>query len=101
MVKSVDRMSAQPGDTLSYTVHYSNNGDGDATSVIILENIPANTVYVPSSASGAGMIVLYSHNGGISFDADPSPPVTNLSFQRTANLAPEENASLTFKVIVK
>lgn len=101
LVKSVDRMSAQPGDTLSYTVHYSNNGDGDATSVIILENIPANTVYVPSSASGAGMIVLYSHNGGISFDADPSPPVTNLSFQRTANLAPEENASLTFKVIVK
>lgn len=101
LVKSVDRMSAQPGDTLSYTVHYSNTGDGDATSVIILENIPSNTVYVPSSASGAGMTVLYSHNGGISFDADPSPPVTNLSFQRTASLAPEENASLTFKVIVK
>lgn len=101
LAKIVDRMSAQPGDTLSYTVHYSNTGDGDATSVIILENIPVNTTYVPSSASGADMTILYSHNGGISFDADPSAPVTNLSFQRSLSLAPGENATLTFKVIVK
>jgi uncharacterized repeat protein (TIGR01451 family) len=101
LVKSVDKASALPGDTLTYTVNYSNSGDGDATSVIILESIPQNTIYVSGSAAGAGMTVLYSHDGGSSFDSDPTAPVTHLSFQRSAALPPGSDASLTFQVIIK
>lgn len=99
--KSVDKFSAQPGDTLSYTVYYANTGDGDATSVIILENISANTVFIPGSATAADMNILYSHDGGVSFDNDPSLPVTHLSFRRSVNLSPGSGSTLIFKVIVK
>lgn len=99
--KSVDKSSAQPGDTLSYNVYYANTGDGDATSVIILENIPLNTEFIPGSAAAADMEISYSHDGGVSFDNDPSLPVTHLSFLRSANLTAGSGSTLTFKVIVK
>ncbi|MBN1129419.1 MAG: DUF11 domain-containing protein [Chitinispirillaceae bacterium] len=99
--KSVDKSSATPGDTLTYTVSYLNNGDGNASIVIILESIPVNTDYVTNSATGADMTVTYSHNGGISYDASQTPPVTNLSFQRSTALTPGSGASVSFKVTVK
>ncbi len=99
--KSVDKSSATPGDTLTYTVSYLNSGDGDASIVIILESIPVNTEYVVNSAAGADMTVTYSHNGGISYDASQTPPVTNISFQRSTALTPASGASVSFKVTVK
>jgi uncharacterized repeat protein (TIGR01451 family) len=99
--KSTDKTSAAPGDTITYTVSYGNTGNGDATAVFILENIPSNTLYVNGSAEGDGTIITYSHDGGISYDTDPTPPVTNLSFQRTAVLPPGGSGSVSFKVTVK
>ena len=46
LVKSVDKSSAAPGDTITYTINYSNSGNGNATYVFILESIPDNTDYV-------------------------------------------------------
>jgi len=99
--KMVDKTSASPGDTLTYSVTYSNTGDGDATFVFVLENIPSNTVYVINSASGSGTTITYSHNGGISYDANQTTPITNLSFQHTGTLAPGAGGSVSFKAIVK
>ncbi len=99
--KSVDKSSAAPGDTVTYTVTYSNTGDGNASFVFILESIPDNTDYITDSAAGAGMTILYSHNGGISYDGDQTPPVTNLSYQLSGTLAPGASGSVSFQVIVK
>ncbi|MCK9483087.1 MAG: hypothetical protein M0R34_01825 [Candidatus Marinimicrobia bacterium] len=99
--KTVDKTSAAPGDTITYTVHYSNTGDGDATYVFILESIPTNTEYVTDSAVGAGTTITYSHNGGISYDTSQAAPVTSLSFQCATTLTPGAGGSIAFKVKVK
>lgn len=99
--KSVDVSSATPGDTITYTVSYSNPGNGNATYVFILESIPTNTDYITGSATGANMTITYSHNNGSSYDSDETPPVTDLSFQLSGALTPGSNGQVQFKVKVK
>ena len=98
LVKSVDQASATPGDTLTYTINYSNSGDGDATSVIILDSVPTNTTYIENSAAGSGMTLLFSHDGGGSYNASQTAPVTDLQYQRGATLVSGGSGSITFKV---
>jgi len=42
-----------PGAEIEYTVHISNTGDANATTVSVIDPIPARTAYVLSSVSGA------------------------------------------------
>jgi len=50
-----------PGDTITYTLNYANNGQGSATSVIISDTIPASTTYATDSLAintGSGWAAL-------------------------------------------
>ena len=50
VVKSVSPTGDQPpGTVLTYTIVITNNGSGDANSVVMRDPIPANTTYVGSS----------------------------------------------------
>ncbi|MCL2463680.1 MAG: hypothetical protein FWF28_01230, partial [Micrococcales bacterium] len=40
---------ARPGDTLQYTLNYTNTGQDPATGVVSTDVLPANTTYVPGS----------------------------------------------------
>jgi len=51
---AVDKSTAVPGETLTYTITYQNTGNADATSVLISAPIPANTTYIVGSASAGG-----------------------------------------------
>ncbi len=51
---TVDKTKAVPGDAMTYTVSYTNKGNGDAANVIIKLPIPVNTTYVSGSASTGG-----------------------------------------------
>ncbi|MCK4529998.1 MAG: DUF11 domain-containing protein [Candidatus Marinimicrobia bacterium] len=99
--KSVDKSSASPGDTITYTVTYSNTGNGNATYVFILESIPDNTDYIPTSAQGTNMTITYSHNNGSSYDSSETAPVTDLSFQLSGTLTFGSSDNVQFKVKVK
>jgi uncharacterized repeat protein (TIGR01451 family) len=99
--KSVDKLSAAPGDTMTYTVSYSNPGNGNATYVFILESIPGNTDYISGSAQGSNMTITYSHNNGSSYDSDDSAPVTDISFQLSGILTPGSSGQIQYKVRVK
>ncbi len=44
--------AVKPGDTIKYTVCFGNTGNGNATGVTLVDPIPANTTYVPGSATG-------------------------------------------------
>ncbi len=46
--------TAQPGDTLTYTVTISNNGTAPASNLVITDTVPAHITYVGGSASGGG-----------------------------------------------
>lgn len=54
----------QPGDILEYTVALTNVGQDPATSVVLLDNIPANTTYVPGT-----MQVVTGPNAGAKTDS--------------------------------
>jgi uncharacterized repeat protein (TIGR01451 family) len=47
--KSVDATTADPGDQLTYTLTYENTGTGWASSVVIVDTIPADVTFVSSN----------------------------------------------------
>ncbi len=51
IIKTVDVSEADPGDTIIYTIDYSNTGTGWATLVAIVDTIPSYTTFVNSSPS--------------------------------------------------
>jgi len=65
--KSVDKATAYPGDTLTYTIVAENIGTGNLTNVKISDPIPAYTTFVSVSATATGFsgsyTVLYSTDG--------------------------------------
>jgi uncharacterized repeat protein (TIGR01451 family) len=52
LIKSVDRVSAGPADTLNYTISYKNVGSAAATSVVLRDTVPANTTFISASNGG-------------------------------------------------
>jgi uncharacterized repeat protein (TIGR01451 family) len=50
--KTASKTVANPGDTLIYTINYSNTGTDQATNVTIEDHLPANTTFVSASAGG-------------------------------------------------
>ena len=64
----VDAKDIEPGQKLKYTVHYSNVGDEPATKVRIENPIPELTVYVSDSASGKGTTIVFSADGGKTYE---------------------------------
>jgi len=100
LTKAVDKNTAEPGEVLTYTITYSNVGSGNATNIIILEAIPANTTYITDSASGAGMTIEYSHDGGSTFDGSQAAPVTHISFTRSTALIPGDSGTISLQVTI-
>ena len=96
--KSVDKASAVPGETLTYTIDFENAGTAEATAITILEPIPSNTTFVPGSISAGGMLITYSHDNGASFDGSDTAPVTHIKFQYAAALPAGNSGSITFIV---
>ena len=100
LVETVDLSVAVPGDTLTYTVVYSNVGEGQATAVVIDQDIPDNSTFVPESADGIGMTIKFSNNNGSTYLLSEEPPITNIKYERTSSLPAGGNGTVTFKVIV-
>lgn len=101
IVKSVDRAVATPGSTLTYAVTYTSAGSAAAYAVTVTDPVPANTAYVPGSASGAGAAVSFSRDGGATFGASDAPPVTHVRWTLAAPLAPGATGSVSFRVTVQ
>lgn len=57
----------QQGQEIYYTVRIRNPGTATLDNVSIVRAIPANTRYVPGSATGAGADIQFSIDGGLSF----------------------------------
>lgn len=72
----------RPGATIIYTVAYSNNGTGSATTVVIKDNVPANTTLVAASITGGGT----ETGGAITWNI--------------GTVAPSASGSVSFKVTI-
>ena len=51
---TADKVTAAPSEVVTYTMRYENEGSGDAVNVEVKLPIPANTTYIPGSASTGG-----------------------------------------------
>ncbi len=98
--ESVDLSTALPGDTLTYTVTYSNVGEGVAKNVVVDQAIPNNSTYVENSAAGAGMIITYQHEVAGGYDSSQAAPVVDIKYERTLDLEPTGIGTITFKVVI-
>lgn len=61
----------RPGDVIRYRLTASNRGTEPARNVELLDPIPAGTEYVIGSARGGGMHLLFSIDGGRTFEPQP------------------------------
>ncbi|MGZ5446144.1 MAG: hypothetical protein ACXW5J_31620, partial [Thermoanaerobaculia bacterium] len=69
---------ADPGDTLRYTIVITNNGTGDATSVVFNDTPDANTTVVAGSANvNVGTLAAYGGTLTITFDVVVDDPLAS------------------------
>jgi len=101
LVKSRDRATAPPGGVITYTLTYTAGGTASSFGISIVDQVPANTTYVTGSATGASTTINYSHDGGATYDALETVPVTHIRWQRTSPLAPGGSGTTSFKAAVR
>ncbi len=107
------------GDTICYTVAYSNEGLEPVKEVTVVDPVPAGTVYVPASAIGEGTEITYSVDGGHLYQLPPvmqvarGPDGTRTEKEATADqythvkwvvqtpVLPGESGRVSFKVKVQ
>ncbi|MDT3495899.1 cell surface protein, partial [Bacillus toyonensis] len=96
-LKQVDKSFSRIGDTLTYTVTLTNNGNSSAQNVIFTDTMPSGTTFIANT---------FSINGIPQSGADPSNgvnigPITagttvNVSFQVNVISLPTENPIVNF-----
>lgn len=70
-VQRVPASDIGPGETIIYTIDYKNAGDEPATNVVVDNPIAAETSFVPGSATGEGAQIVFSIDGGKTYNKPP------------------------------
>jgi uncharacterized repeat protein (TIGR01451 family) len=66
--KQVDRATAQPGETLTYTLTYANNGSQTFDRLFIQDALPENTTFIDATQGGVLLV------GSVRWTVEPVPP---------------------------
>lgn len=120
MPKAVPTSKFQPGDTIVYTITYTNNSNEPVTNAEINDPIPDGTAYIPDSAKGEGTEITFSIDKGKTFHKPTllyyevgagskkkekkvaSPDLyTNIRWTIAKPLPPKASGSVSFNVLVK
>lgn len=64
----IPTQTAASGEILHYTLAYANKGNEEATNTVVVDPIPAGTVYIANSATGKGAEINFSSDGGKTYD---------------------------------
>jgi uncharacterized repeat protein (TIGR01451 family) len=106
-VTDVNGGAVLPGDTLEYTVSFSNVGTDSATNVVLDDPIPAGTTYVPGSlqvVTGANTGTMTDASGDDQAEFGSGHVVFRLGTGATSSsggvIAPTEATSIRFQVTV-
>jgi len=112
----VPASSAMPGEVLTFTISYTNEGDEEATDIILTNPVPEHMVYEGGSAKREGALTSYSVDGGTTYGAPDSLTVTgddgkergavpsdytHIRWQLTKPVPPDEGGVVNFKASVK
>ena len=97
ILKTVDRVTARPGDTLTYTIQYTNLGALPVSSIVINDATPAFTEFASANCGtlGAGL-------GGCGVSTQPAVGATGpVRWTLAGSLDPGATGSVTFVVRVQ
>jgi len=89
------------GSTLTYNITLHNTGQGAAKAVVVTDQVPAGTEYITGSAEGPSANIIYSHDGGATYDGSDAAPVTHIKWSLASDLAASATGSVRFKVQVR
>ena len=95
LAKSVDKATALPGETLTYTVAYTNNSSEALSNVIIFDSTPAFTTFL-----SAGNGPLPNDLTGVTIIKPAVGATGAIRWAFTGTLAPASNGTVTFQVKV-
>jgi len=74
ITKSVDKETAVPGETVTYTIYYRNRGNGTAKNLVILDSVPSSTSYVAGSLREGDAASTYATANVLTDGPGESPP---------------------------
>lgn len=116
--ESGDRITAQPGETLRYTLKSQNNGQKAVNNLLLTQPIPKGTTYLLKSNQQPNAAVTYSIDNGKSYTTTPMVQVklangqiatqpapasayTHLRWQLNGAIAPGQSTSVSYQVMVR
>ncbi|AXG99094.1 DUF11 domain-containing protein [Deinococcus wulumuqiensis] len=75
VTKTVDKPTANPGETLTYTIVGKNSSNANVTKALVCDTVPTNTTFVSFTATTtASGTVVYSNDGGTNWSATATAP---------------------------
>ena len=97
VVKRTTASSVVPGTEVIYTITATNTGSEAADNIVVTNPIPPQTVYVDGSASGANTVIMFSVDGGNSYDMAAKLTIKNAAgVARPATAADYTHVRWTF-----
>ena len=97
LIKTVDKVNALAGDTLTYIITYQNTGGTTLTQLKIVEPVPAFTTFSASSCGTLGMGL-----SSCSVSAQPAVGASgNVEWQFNGTLAPGAAGTVIVKVAIQ
>lgn len=96
LVKTVDKSTANPGDTVTYTLTYTNNGAGPLSNIVIFDVVPAYSLFV-SATNGT----LPNDLTGCAITQPAANTKGNLRWTFAGTLASGGTGTVTFAVKVE
>ncbi|MGL6106928.1 beta strand repeat-containing protein, partial [Romboutsia sp.] len=86
LVKTVDKLFADLGDTITYTIALKNTGNVNADSVVLYDTIPKGTIFIADSVTVDFIIVPgVSPQNGVSIGSIAPTQVVTVSYQVVVN----------------
>jgi len=95
LIKAVDKQTALPGETLVYTITYSNNSSEPLNNIVVFDSTPAFTTFL-SAAAGA----LPANLSGLTISSPGAGNSGPIQWNFTGSLAPGQAGTVTFSVLV-
>jgi len=95
MTKSADKTMVNPGDTVTFTISYSNQGTAAATFVTVTDPPRGNSVYVPHSIIVNGVLMTDA------VDTDAASVTNNQILINVGIVQPGQSGTIIFKVHIK
>jgi uncharacterized repeat protein (TIGR01451 family)/fimbrial isopeptide formation D2 family protein len=96
LTKAVDKTTASPGETITYTLTYTNNGIGELDEIVIYDTTPAFTTYLSTPATPVFPQALT----GVVITEPGVGDTGSITWTFTGQLQPGETGTLTYEVVV-